>query len=113
MRVYLTSMMAFNSWLYGIFAVVAGTSYWLVRRPAGAETDRARSWLVPLLGFGIVLGIVFPSQSGVFFGVVEAKPYWNNPLLPILFLVGAIASGAAVLLLIMTLICTNIHKHFT
>ena len=76
-----TSLMAFNSWLYGIFAVVAGTCYWLIRQPAGAETDRARLWLVPLLGFGIVLGIVFPSQSGVFFGVAEAKPYWNNPLL--------------------------------
>ena len=96
------SMMAFNSWMYGIFAAVAVSCFWLLRRPPGPAGDATRSWLVPLLGFGIVLGLAFTSQSGVFLGVVEAKPYWSNPLLPILFLAGAIASGAAVLFVIMT-----------
>ena len=96
-----TSMMTFNSWMYGVFLAVIAACFVLYRR--GREREGAdRGWLVPLLMFGVLLGLAFTSQSGVFLGVVEAKPYWNSALLPVLFLAGAIASGSAVLLLIMT-----------
>ena len=98
-----TSMMAFNSWMYVVFLATLAACFVLLRRAATSQPRVDRSgWLVPLLGFGIVLGVAFPSQSGVFFGVVEAKPYWNSALLPVLFLASAIAAGAAVLLLILT-----------
>jgi protein NrfD len=93
-----TSMMAFNSWMYAAFAATALAAFVLLRR-SGSERS---GWLHPLLLLGLVLGMAFPSQSGVFFGVVEAKPYWSSALLPPLFLTSAIASGAAVLLLAFT-----------
>ncbi|MEX1187046.1 MAG: NrfD/PsrC family molybdoenzyme membrane anchor subunit [Gemmatimonadaceae bacterium] len=98
-----TSMMAFNSWMYMVFLATLAACFVLHRRASTAvpPTDRT-GWLVPLLCFGIVLGVAFPSQSGVFFGVVEAKPFWSSALLPGLFLTSAIAGGASVLLLILT-----------
>ncbi|MFN7021128.1 MAG: NrfD/PsrC family molybdoenzyme membrane anchor subunit [Phycisphaerales bacterium] len=88
-----TSMMAFNAWMYNAFLVLAAVC-WVIsyRRDSG--------WLKPLLCLGILLALMFPSQSGAFFGVVDAKPYWHSPLLPIMFLTSAITAGAAMLLAI-------------
>lgn len=98
-----TSMMAFNSWMYMVFLATLAGCFVLHRRASTAtpQVDRT-GWLVPLLYFGIVLGVAFPSQSGVFFGVVEAKPFWSSALLPVIFLTSAVAGGASVLLLLLT-----------
>lgn len=98
-----TSMMAFNSWMYAGFLLLLVVCFVLARKAEqrGALNDPS-GWLVPLLLVGIVMSAAFPSQSGVFFGVVEAKPYWSSALLPPLFLAAAIAAGSAVLLLIQT-----------
>lgn len=97
------SMMAFNGWMYVAFLLLLASCFVLARRAQQAGTVNDESgWLVPLLILGAVMGTAFPSQSGVFFGVVEAKPFWSSALLPVLFLTGAVASGAATLLLIAT-----------
>lgn len=88
-----TSMMAFNAWMYAGFVVVALVALWLSYR-------KLSGWLRPVLGLGILLSIAFPSQSGAFFGVVDAKPYWHSALLPFLFLASAIVAGAALLLVV-------------
>lgn len=50
---------------------------------------------------GFVLAIGTATYTGLLLGVVKAIPFWNNPiLLPILFLVSALSSGAGLLLLI-------------
>lgn len=98
-----TSMMAFNAWMYGLFLATAAACFALsFRRPAPRALNDRSGWLVPLLLFGLAMAVAFPSQSGVFFGVVEAKPYWSTALMPMLFLASAVASGAAVLLLVHT-----------
>jgi molybdopterin-containing oxidoreductase family membrane subunit len=88
-----TSMMAFNAWMYTGFIVVALVTLWLTYR-------KRSSWLRPVLALGILLSIAFPSQSGAFFGVIDAKPYWHSALLPFLFLASAIVAGAALLLVV-------------
>ncbi|GIW75339.1 MAG: polysulfide reductase [Phycisphaerae bacterium] len=89
-----TSMMAFNSWMYTAFCITAGIAFFLSYR-------RNRSdWLKPLLCLAILFAILFPSQSGAFFGVVDAKPFWNSALLPVMFLISAITAGSALLLVI-------------
>ena len=88
-----TSMMAFNAWMYGVFMVVAATCWLLSYRPRSG-------WLKPLLCLGMLFSILFPSQSGAFFGVVDARPFWHSALLPILFLTSALTAGAATLLVI-------------
>ena len=91
-----TSMMAFNAWMYGAFVIIAAACWVL--------SCRQRSgWLRPLLCLAILFSVLFPSQSGAFFGVIEAKGLWHSALLPMLFLTSAITAGAAVLLVIMAL----------
>ncbi|MEX0776111.1 MAG: NrfD/PsrC family molybdoenzyme membrane anchor subunit [Phycisphaeraceae bacterium] len=86
-----TSMMAFNAWMYNAFVIIAAIC-WLL-------SFRTRSgWLKPLLCLAIMFSVLFPSQSGAFFGVVEAKGFWHSALLPMLFLASAITAGAATLL---------------
>lgn len=98
-----TSMMAFNAWMYGLFLATAAACFALsYRRPTARALNDRSGWLVPLLLLGLAMAVAFPSQSGVFFGVVEAKPYWSTALMPMLFLAAAVASGAAVLLLVHT-----------
>jgi protein NrfD len=92
-----TSMMAFNTWTYlALLALCAGI-WWLSYRPD-------RGWLKPLLVLAMLLIVMVPSQSGAFFGVVDAKPYWHSALLPILLFVSAMTAGAAVLLLVRALV---------
>jgi molybdopterin-containing oxidoreductase family membrane subunit len=92
-----TSMMAFNAWMYNGFMVVAAGAFLL-------SYAKESSWLKPLLCLAGVLSLMFPSQSGAFFGVVDAKPFWNSALMPMLFLTGAITAGAAMLLAVRGLV---------
>ena len=87
------SMMAFNAWMYNAFMAVAGLILLLSYR-------QDNGWLKPLLVLAGLLSLMFPSQSGAFFGVVETKPFWNSALLPMLFLTGALTSGSALLLVV-------------
>ncbi|BCL61409.1 polysulfide reductase [Desulfomarina profundi] len=46
---------------------------------------------------GVPLAIAFHGGVGALFGVVQARPHWNSGLMPIAFLIGALASGGALL----------------
>lgn len=92
-----TSMMAFNAWMYGVFMVVAAICWLLSYR-------QQSGWLKPWLCLGMLFSILFPSQSGAFFGVVDARPFWHSALLPILFLTSALTAGAATLLVVRAII---------
>lgn len=96
-----TSMMAFNSWMYTVYLILAGIIWVLsYRAPAGG-------WLKPLICLAMLFTILFPSQSGAFFGVVGAKGHWHSPLLPIMFQLSALTAGAALLMLARILIAAS------
>lgn len=88
-----TSMMTFNAWMYTLFLIFSFVAWYLTYRDNSG-------WLKPVLIFTSLLSIAFPSQSGAFFGVVEAKPFWHSALLPVLFLTSALVSGSALLMII-------------
>lgn len=117
------SMMAWMVWLYTAYFLLLLVETWFVTRPdlvrwsdrSGTEGTLAR-WLtfgrndlspavlerekkvVKILGtVGIPLAVAFHGGVGALFGVVGARPYWHSALYPILFLVGALASGGALL----------------
>ena len=52
---------------------------------------------------GIPLAIAFHGGVGALFSTLAAKPYWNTGLFPILFLIGALLSGGALMLAITAL----------
>jgi protein NrfD len=95
-----TSMMAYNAWMYAAFTVVAAVTWGLSFLPQSG-------WLKPLICLGAVFSLLFPSQSGAFFGVVESRPFWHSALLPILFLTSAIVSGSSMLFLLKSWIPTG------
>lgn len=97
LRPNFTSMLAFNAWMYNGFLGLAAIAFALTWRP-GSE------WLKPVLVAAAILGVMLPSQSGAFFGVVDAKPFWNTALMPILFLAGSLTAGAALLLAVRVLV---------
>ena len=97
------SMMAFNAWMYLVFFVIIARIFYLTMNKIHQNDLHDKSgWLVPLFAFGFVFSIAFPSQSGSFLGVVDAKPFWSSPLVPLLFLASAITCGAAAILLVFT-----------
>jgi molybdopterin-containing oxidoreductase family membrane subunit len=97
------SMMAFNAWMYLVFfAIITWIFYLTMNKTHQNDLHDKSGWLVPLLALGFVFSIAFPSQSGSFLGVVDAKPFWSSPLVPLLFLASAIICGAAAILLVFT-----------
>lgn len=54
---------------------------------------------------GVVFGFAVAAYTGVLLGVVKTFPLWNNPLLPILFVVSALSTGAASVMLGALIVC--------
>ena len=49
---------------------------------------------------GILLSICVGIYTGVLLGALVARPFWNNPILPLLFLLSAMKTGIASILLV-------------
>lgn len=118
-----TSMMAWMIWLYSIYTVVIICQLWFALRPElaqwaveggwrgrmaeilalhrGALTvrqeERARHWLKVLAAVGFPLAVSFNGGVGALFGTLSARTFWHTPLMPILFLTGALVSGGALM----------------
>ncbi len=117
------SMMAWMVWLYTAYSILLVVEFWYAMR-ADLVSWSARSGLsgvlARLLSFGrtdtspealasdakilrvlatigVPLAVAFHGGVGALFGVIGARPFWNSPMMPILFLVSALASGGALL----------------
>jgi len=119
------SPMAWMIWLYSIYLTLLIVEFWfLMRRDlvvAGglpgwrgtvARIVRLRSRdlseekelrdkkVVRILAtIGVPLAVMFHGGVGALFGVVASRPYWNSGMFPVIFLVSALASGGALLVL--------------
>ena len=96
------SMMAWMVWLYSTyFALLLGELYYAMRRdlkPLSPDQVREDDRKLKLLGtFGIPLAIAFHGGVGALFGTISARPFWHSPIYPIMFLVGALLSGGALM----------------
>jgi formate-dependent nitrite reductase membrane component NrfD len=56
-----------------------------------------RGWVALI---GILLSICVGIYTGVLLGALVARPFWNNPILPLLFLLSAMKTGNASILLV-------------
>ena len=115
-RLFLTfqpnSVMSFGSWLLLFFSIFSMSHLvlWLPEKydyfkiiPA-IKANRILSRLrgdnltVPrglVAGFGIPISIGVGIYTGVLLGALTARPFWNNPMLPMLFLISAMMTGSA------------------
>lgn len=122
-RTNFRSVMGWMVWLYTAYFVLVMVELWFALRVDMARYSHLPGWRGVLLRFltfgqrdtsvaaeerdhrllrilgsiGVPLAIAFHGSVGAIFGVVGARPYWNSGLTPILFLVGALLSGSALL----------------
>ena len=102
------SMMAWMVWLYSAyFALLLGELYYALRRdvknlsPREIQEDDRK--LKRLATIGIPLAIAFHGGVGALFGTVSSRPFWHSPIYPIMFLVGALLSGGALMTFIVSM----------
>jgi Ni/Fe-hydrogenase subunit HybB-like protein len=68
--------------------------------PRSLAIDHKVGWIVTIVG--IPSALILHGYVGFIFGSVKANPWWNSPLMPVVFIFSAMVSGiAAVLLLYM------------
>ncbi|NIA25440.1 MAG: hypothetical protein GWP04_07700 [Gammaproteobacteria bacterium] len=117
------SMMGLMAWFYSAYAILLVVMLWFSTRPdlaacareSGARgavcrfltfgrgdltsttIDRDKSTLRTLSWIGFALAVAATGAEGALFGVVGARPFWHGGLTPIVFLVGALVSGAALI----------------
>ena len=65
--------------------------------PSANSQKRDKTILKTLALIGIPLAVAFHGGVGALFATVAAQEIWHNPLYPIIFLMGALASGGAFL----------------
>jgi len=105
-----TSPMSIGSWLLLIFSIIA-TVYailWLPEKYSrlriGKKTfslPQKRDPFRSALGaIGFPLGFAVGIFTGVLLGAVPARPFWNTPMVAMLFLTSALSTAAAALLFV-------------
>jgi Ni/Fe-hydrogenase subunit HybB-like protein len=112
---YLMAVLVFEIWLdyRSDIVLLSQTATGLLRRlyrimtlgsdnigPRSLAIDHKVGWIVTIVG--IPSALILHGYVGFIFGSVKANPWWNSPLMPVVFIFSAMVSGiAAVLLLYM------------
>jgi molybdopterin-containing oxidoreductase family membrane subunit len=117
------SPMAWMIWLYSIYLTLLIVEFWFLMRRDMVVASHSPGWrgrLARILALGsrndsdaslsrdmryvkiaatigVPLAIMFHGGVGALFGVLAARPYWHTPLFPVIFIVSALASGGALL----------------
>lgn len=118
--------------IYGTYMLVLIVEVWLVFRPViVARAQQSTGWkrrffqalalgvikmhdgsaavdgalIRALAVVGIPVACVLHGYVGFLFGAVKANPWWSSPLMPVIFLMSAIVSGIAALLLLYLGMC--------
>ena len=89
-----SSMISVGTWVLTIFFIIAALQ-WLKcykAKEASLELSNA-AWIA-----GIIFAVATAVYTGVLLGVVKAIPFWNTPLLPVLFFISSVSTGIGALL---------------
>ncbi len=107
-----SSVMSLGAWFLLLFSVLSFAHFYLwlperfdylkmiprirssrfLNRFRGENLTKVRGLVA---GLGIPISIGVGIYTGVLLGVLAARPFWNNPMLPMLFLISAMMTGSA------------------
>lgn len=99
-----------SSSYFGFMAILGGELYFSIKVAQGKASHRDENiakWL-GIIAVPYALWVVH-AFTGSIFGVVKAREMWNTPMLPVHFVVSAIASGFALVILV-AIITSKIEK---
>ncbi len=131
------SPMAWMIFLYALYALILIVEmHFLLRADLAARRDapgwRGRAWRLLALGardtstearsrhrrivgvlaaLGVPVAVMFHGGVGALFGIVAARPHWHSGLFPILFLVSALTSGGALLVVVAAVFQRGLGHH--
>lgn len=93
------SPMSIGSWLLAAF-IVLSLVYALLFLPwPSIVRDRLQPAREALAWLCVPLGIAVAVYTGVMLGAMPARPFWNSPILAMLFLISALSTGTATITL--------------
>ena len=101
------SPMSIGTWLLTfliLIGIVYGYTFLSKNAAPGDRFDRLRRLLAWI---SVPLGICVAVYTGVLLGAMPSRPFWNTPILAMLFLFSALSTGVAILLLINTVMNRN------
>jgi Ni/Fe-hydrogenase subunit HybB-like protein len=128
---HLTSAMSIFGYIYTSYLILLMLEIWLIYRPhfilKANETTGIQKWIWYILtlgvtnyhpdsakidhklamflaGIGIPWAFILHGYVGFVFGSVKAIAWWASPLQPVIFLLSAIVSGMAILIVMYTFI---------
>ncbi|MEE9250671.1 MAG: NrfD/PsrC family molybdoenzyme membrane anchor subunit [Alphaproteobacteria bacterium] len=93
------SPMSIGTWLLTLFIGVSVLyAYTFVAKDArpGDRLDKLRQTMAWI---GVPLGIAVAVYTGILLGAMPSRPFWNSPVLALLFLVSALSTGVACIIL--------------
>ncbi len=93
------SPMSIGSWLLGLFiglTVLYAATYLVPGAHFGDRLERIRrtlAWICLPFGFGVAV------YTAVMIGAMPSRPFWNSPVIALLFLLSAMSGGVASIVL--------------
>ena len=103
-RVLNLSPMSVGTWLLTAFIVLSlvyAYTFWPRDAAPGDRHNRLRR---SLAWVAVPLGISVAVYTGVLLGAMPARPFWNSPILALLFMLSSLSTGVAVIMLARTLL---------
>lgn len=94
------SPMSIGAWLLNVFILASllyAYTFWAADSKPGDKWDTLRRRLAWI---GVPMGIAVAMYTGVLLGAMPARPFWNSPVLAMLFLVSSLSTGVAGILLL-------------
>ncbi|HSE40639.1 MAG TPA: NrfD/PsrC family molybdoenzyme membrane anchor subunit [Acidobacteriota bacterium] len=97
------SPMWIGTWLLGLFLLVS-LPYFNLFLPEKRRLWKPTNtifWKSLLAAAGFPLGVCVGIYTGVLLGAVPARPFWNTPMVALLFLFSALSTSTALLFIVM------------
>jgi formate-dependent nitrite reductase membrane component NrfD len=97
------SPMSIGSWVVGLFIVISiayALTYILPSSLVGKLVRSMRqllAWLILPFGFGLAV------YTAILLGAMPARPFWNSPVIAMLFVLSALSGGIAIIMLALLL----------
>nr|MBC8240436.1 polysulfide reductase NrfD [Alphaproteobacteria bacterium] len=97
------SPMSIGSWLLAECIIASLVYAYTFLAKESAPGDDKKGLRQGLEWVGVPLGISVALYTGVLLGAMPARPFWNSPVLALLFLISSLSTGVAGILLLRTL----------